>query len=119
MATTFTDGTTILYPTVVDGWDASRRARNIIHDVLGRADPDVTLRPAGLRSGKLRLVFADEADAMQASNMHAQAATFQLVSTDRDHINMTYVATDEVRLTLDDATRDAWVVEVGYQEVSS
>lgn len=118
MSTTISDGDTTLHPTVVDGWEASREGQNIVHPILGRANPDVTIRPAMLRNGTLRLVFPLEADAAEAVDLHGDASTLTLASTDRDYLDMTYVVAGRVRLILDDTTRDVWVVEVDYQEVS-
>lgn len=118
MSTSVTDGTTTLYPDVVDGWEASRQSQNIVHQILGRANPDVTIRPPMLRTGTLRMVFGAEADAAEAVSVHAAADTCSLVSTDRDEIDMTYVTSGRIGISLDDATRDVWVVEIDYQEVS-
>lgn len=119
MTTTITAGETVITPTLVLGWETESESRNIIHDILGSPNPDITHRPAGLRAGTLRLLFAEEEDAAEAFTLHRTVTLFQLVSTDRDELDMDYVTNGRIRVLLDDETRDMWVVEVDYREVSS
>lgn len=118
MTTTITDGTTIITPTVVDGYRAVRPIRNIIHEIPGRAEPDVTLRPPLLRQGTLRLLFTTEEDAHGAAELHnTSTATFTLASTDLTTIGMTYVpASGEIRVGKESGY---WSVEIPYQEIGS
>jgi len=106
-------------PEVIDGFESSRRVGNIMHNVLGVEDVDVTYRPAKLRTGTLRMVFASEADALEAELLHANGTEFDIASTERDAIVMSYAVSGDITLTLDDATRDVWVLSVTFQEVAS
>lgn len=118
MATTISDGTDTLTVTVMDGYSATRRGRNAVHSILGSNAPAVSLRAAGLRSGKHRLMFTSQSVAEDAVAMLGTAAEITLADTDRANVGMTLVvpADGEISLTLDDATRDLWIVEFDYQE---
>lgn len=143
MSTFVSNGVTTFTPTVVDGYDADRESGNVLHPILGSANFDVTVRPARLRSGTLRMVFASavtlpgfvvdedgyivessasvtdaEADSLACANAHAAGTLFTLSSSERASIVMQYVPSGRVRRTLDDATRDIWIVEIDFQEVS-
>lgn len=113
-----THGATTIAPDIIDGFDSRRDSANIVHEILGRSNPDITFRPAGLRTGTLTLVFASETESAAAENVHVSGTVFTIVSTDRATIQMTYVVQGEISRKLDAETRDAWVVEIGYQEVT-
>lgn len=120
MSTVITHASGTITPTVVLGYESEREARTIVHSILGRANPDVTLRPAGLRTGTLTLGFEGataEADSLEAENVHAAVGSFAVVSTDRDTIEMPYVVSGRITRALDDQTRDAWTVAIDFQEV--
>jgi len=103
-------------PVLVLGYETSRRSQNIYHDVLGGGQ-DVTLRPAALRTGTLRLLFADEDSARDAVAMHAKAALFYFEDPDRRIATMYYAIDGDVRLALHEQ-RELWTVDVAYREVN-
>ena len=107
-----------IVPDIVDGYEAGRESGTVVHPIAGRESPDATLAPARLRAGVLRLVFGDEVAAKAAVDAHALPVAFTFTSTDAPTVGMYYVVIDDVRPALDDATRDAWVVEVPFQEVA-
>lgn len=108
----------VINPTEIDGYEPSIPVRNIVHTILGRSDPDVTFRPAGLRTGTLSLVFELEADAWAAVAALRVPQVLTLTDADVAVVNMSFVvAPGELRPTLDDATRSVWIVEVPFQEV--
>jgi hypothetical protein len=120
MVDTITIGASTFTPTIVDGYASSREARTIVHPVLGVAAPDVTIRPALLRNGTMRYLFRVEADAVACENAHATATgSASFTSDDRPTLNMTYVvAGGPVGRTLHDETRDMWILEIPFQEIS-
>lgn len=119
MASTITHTTGTLTPAVVDGWRMSREARSRVHTILGRSAPDVTLRPAGMRKGALRCVFATEATAAAAVAVFATPQVLTFTDTDRPLLAGSFVVADgDIELELDDTTRNTWVVTVPFQEVS-
>lgn len=117
MADTITDGTATVTPELIDGYRSERETGNVIH--LASDDPanlDVTLRPAGLRTGTLRLLFLTLAAALTAEDMHAGDAVLSLATPNHPGLAMTYVAAGTISVELDD-TRSVWLVEVDFQEV--
>lgn len=106
-------------PEVVNGFEASRAARSIVHTILGRADPDITLRPAGLRKGTLTLVFATGAAAASAEAALVVPRVFTLVDPDVPNVSMAFVVADgDVETSLDMDTQIVWIVRVPFQEVT-
>ncbi|RZU64609.1 hypothetical protein EV379_0912 [Microterricola gilva] len=115
---TITDGTTTITPLLVLGYEATRQGRNIIHPIIGRPDPDVTLAPAALRTGTLSLLFKDEPTAAGCMTMHAAAAVFTVDRDDLPGASMRYVVAGRIGVTLDPATLLRCVVTVDFQEVA-
>lgn len=126
MADLIVTGSTVIAPTLILGYESSRPGGAIVHPIIGRPDPDVTLRPAGRRTGTLELLFAgeelaaNEAAAAAAEAAHATPAVFTLTSTDRPSLAMSYVvpATGRIARQLDAATRNAWTVRIDFHEVA-
>lgn len=118
MSTTITVDTTVITPTLVEGYEVTRTSQNVVHTILGKPDPDVSLRPAGMRSGTLELLFNTEADAWTAHDALCSGEVCALASTDLGGIDMAFVVTEDATITLDDDTRKVWHVEFGFQEVA-
>lgn len=137
------DGTAI-YPTVVDGFESTRQSQNLVRTILGREDPSVAFRPATLRSGTLRLVFASASDggdglviidgivqslstpaqdgesaSAQAESLHASGRKFVLTDTSRASVEMAYVVQQggQIARSLDSLTRRVWTLTIDFQEV--
>jgi len=122
MNATITGGSAVIAPTIVLGISDETPAGNVIHEILGRRDPDVTLRAPGRRKGVLELGFSgadSEAKSHAARNILLLAGLLTLVAPERTTFNgMTFVVTDNVARVLDPETRNAWTLTVPYQEVS-
>lgn len=122
MSATITRGAATITPTAVTQYASDREAQNRVHVILGRPDPDVTLRPAQSRTGTLMLTFASvtaAADSKTAEDLHAASeGVFVLVSADVPTINMSYVPTGRVSRALD-PTLKAWTLSIPFQEVIS
>lgn len=118
MTVTITCGAASASPELVLGYKSTRKARNLIHDIIDRDDPDVTLKPAGLRTGKLELFCLDLAAALAMEALHASEGVCALEDTDLSSLNMSYVASGDITVELDGQTRTRWVVSVEYQEVT-
>lgn len=115
MSTTITWGTQAVYPEMVTGYESARESGNVLHKVIGRADPDVTLRAAGLRTGSLEIWCSTHQVALDVEAMHAQAGVFHLTDTAFPGLGMHYVTSGRVELR-QDGTR--WLVRVEYAEVA-
>lgn len=103
-------------PTLVLGYDTERVGQNIVHRLIG-GEIAVVMYPATPRSGTLRLFYPDRTAAFASLNLHARATTFTITDTAMSQVAMTYVVDGAVTATLDEETRDAWVVSVAYQEI--
>lgn len=116
MATTITYSSGTITPDLITGYDITRASRNVLHNIVNRADPDVTLNAAGLRSGTLSLIFGSKAAAFECSNAHGLATTFTITDDDVPEMNMKYVVSGNISLHLDDS-RAAWTVTLDVVEV--
>jgi len=116
MSVTITHSAGVIEPLAVSGYASTRRSNNIIHTIPGNSIPDVTLRPASLRTGTLTLVFGDEVTAAEAEHTHAIGGVFTLTSSARTTVSMAYVLSGD--LTRELAPSGQWNVTVGYQEVA-
>lgn len=115
--TTISNGSTTITPSLVLGYTARRATRNVVHQVIGRPDPDVTLREAASRTGTLRLLFTTETAAHDAVEALASADVWALSEDDLTTIDMRFVASGEIEKALDDRTRTIWTVTADYTEV--
>lgn len=118
MAELFTQGSDTYTPDAVEVFMTERESRNIVHNVIGRANPDITLRPAGLRTGTLSVVFRDELDALAFDDAHAVGAVFTYDSGSRPTLSMTYVPVGRLTRELDPSSLAFWRVTFDFQEVS-
>lgn len=118
MSTIITHNTGTIAPAVVEGFEAVQSARSIVHTILGRPDPDITYRPAGLRTGTLTLVFASGADAASARAILVVPQVFTISDPDVPEVTMPFVvAGGDISSSLADS-RKSWIVTVPYQEVT-
>lgn len=121
VSTIITHNTGVITPEVVNGYDAAREARTIVHTILGRPDPDITLRPAGLRSGTLTLVFATGAAAASAEAALLFPQVLVLSDPDVPQVAMSFVVGPEGQAStrsLDLDTQTVWLLELPFQEVT-
>jgi hypothetical protein len=102
-------------PLLVSGWNTTRAARAVVHDVLGRPDPEVTYRPAATRSGTLTFMFESLADAQRCESMHASGVV--LTIADALTGTMRYVVSGDVILNAENDRGSAWSVTVSFREV--
>jgi hypothetical protein len=112
-------GATIINPILATGYESRRPARNIVHEIFDTTSVDVTLRPAGLRTGTLELLFADEASSKAAEDAIAAAGVMTFGDTDVTTVDMSFIvpAGGDITRTLHDS-RTAWLVTFGYHEVT-
>lgn len=122
MSAQITGGAAPIYPSIVLGFESERDGGSLVHQILGNSNPDVTLRPAQLRSGTLKLTFlsdSSEEDSRTSELTLSQGTVFTLLETDRSSVGMQFVVSGKIRRALDAETRDDWTVEVDYTEVAS
>lgn len=119
MTSTITHALGTIVPTVVNGYTATRTAETVVHRIINRSEPDVTFRPAGLRTGSLRCVFATESEAKAAYGVLSDPQVFALADDDVPTVDMSFVVADgDIEISLDPDTRRVWVVTVPFVEVN-
>lgn len=122
MATIITTGAAAITPTIVLGFDTDCESQNNVHPIIGRPIPDVTLRPATSRTGRITLGFhgpTSETDSADAETLLRTPAVFTVVSDDRATLAMSFVVYGRIERRLDDESRDAWTVAVEFREVGA
>jgi hypothetical protein len=98
-------------------YEYGNESRNVIHDLIGGGIV-VSLVAPRPRSGSFDLLFADNAAAVAAAQLHREETTFTLTWPDLPTGAMTYVTSDSVSVRKDPVTLKRWIVTVGYQEVT-
>ncbi|WP_341935512.1 hypothetical protein MRBLWO14_001164 [Microbacterium sp. LWO14-1.2] len=120
MATTITHGGGAIVPALVDGFEAESETRTRVHRIIGRPDPDITLRPLDLRSGVLTLLFATGAAAASAESALRVPQVLTLSDPEVPQVAMSFVVAEgRMRTRLDPDSRSAWLLEVPFCEVGS
>lgn len=112
-------GVTPVTPRLIVGWETSREARTVVHDLLYSAVPVVTQRPLAPRRGTLKYLFGTASEAAACYTMHLAPAVFKLeleVSDTTDTLRYV-VASGDLALRLDHETALVTIVEVPYREV--
>jgi hypothetical protein len=100
------------------GYEWARTARNNVHAILDDPRPVITLRPAGLRKGTLKLFFRTKQAALDAEAAHALADVFTILDPAHTDLSMRYVVVNDIHVTQDTGTMRPWIVEVPFQEVA-
>lgn len=123
MTLTITAGSNTITPTLMLMLSEESSGGNIVTTIPGRESPDVTLRPASLRSGTIELGFSgagSDAASAAALNVLRTPAVFTVAGADRATLNMTFVVQQDgrIRREIERETRDAWTISVDYQEIA-
>jgi len=119
MGTTITHSAGVITPELVDGYEATREVRTVVHDIINRTNPDVTFRAPGPRSGSLRCLFPVQADAIAAYGVLSTPQVFTLTDPDVPAVGMSFiVAGGDLTIALDDNTRGVWWVTAPFVEVA-
>jgi hypothetical protein len=119
MGTTITaqDGTTdTMSPLGVVAWAPATESGNIVHHLI---DGTIAVSIVGEapRSGELRMIFDDDADADAARTFLSRRTSFALADTDRPSIDMEFIRQGQMSTVINDEARQVWEFSVGFQEV--
>ena len=116
--TTISDGTTTYTPTVVSGYQADQKSRNVLHTVFGVAAQAVTLRASSMRSGQLTAVMPTFASAVLLQTLLTTAAKFIIADSGFSLVGMNFVIPPDGSVSLQPSeSYVAWLVAFDYQEV--
>ncbi len=115
---TATNGAGSTSPLAVAGYDASRRSRNVIHDLLDGSIGVSFIAPRP-RSNDLVLVYTDRAEAFAAYALLALETSYTYTNDDLPEVGMNFVLDGSLDIEAEpiDETQTVWYVRVGYQEV--
>lgn len=122
MGTVIVSGADVIAPTMLLEQSSDRAAQTIVHPIIGASTPDVTLRAAAARSGRLLLGWqgeGSEGDSRAAERLLGEARVFSVVSDERETLALSFVVVGNITRALEDQSRDAWTVAVDYQEVAA
>lgn len=119
MPTTITHTTGAVTPVAVEGYRARRASNTVIGDVINRANPEVTLRKFGLRTGSFRLLFDNQADALDADAVLSIEQVLSISDPDVAALSMSFVIPegDGLEVEQDRDNANLWWVTVGFQEI--
>jgi len=118
MTATISDGATNFEPLMVVGWESTREAGNVIHDIINRPDDDVTYRPARYRSGTLTVLCATLEDAITLEALVSQPKKLTLTEDTRPALNMAFVVEGDITVTLEEETREEATVAIEFRQVA-
>lgn len=116
MTVTLSTGLVSVNPELALPYEFEYSQTTIVHEVPGRPFPDVTLRPAGPRSGTLQLLFIGHSAALAAAALHLDGDVLTLEDTTTPAMDMSYVAVDRTRLVQQESVHP-WMLLVPFQEV--
>lgn len=104
---------------LMDGYQAARESRHIVHDLLGTGTTAVVIRPPAKRAGTLRILVATSSAAHTIARNIAEADNrVRLIDPDLPDLDMYFIPAGPVGVELDDTTRTHWWVTVAYREVT-
>lgn len=108
---------TTIEPTALLEYETEVASNNIIHNIIGKADPDVSLAADATRMGTLHLFFDTKADAWAAFDALRDLSVWTLNDTDHPEIDMDFTRRERMKIRLDSVSRRRWIVEMDYQEI--
>ena len=114
---TISAGTLTFSPELVTAWETSQESRNVIHVIIGRADPDVTLKPASSRTGTLEMLFLTASAANTARGILGAGAVFTISDSETWLDGFNFVMSGTISAALEDTTRNLWTVNADFTEV--
>ena len=114
---TITSGVLSFTPTLITGWQTSQESRNVVHNIIGRTDPDVTILKAATRNGTLEMLFTSATGAETARGILANGAVFTITDSEFWLDGFDFVITGNLTAALEDTTRDLWTVSCDFVEV--
>lgn len=114
---TIGNGTTTETPLLVKPYESSRESRNITHSILSTNVKAVSLRPAGLRTGRLEALTASRADAAALEAVLAGATLLTYTDSDTS-LSMTFILDGVADVKQDTEVLARWWVTFDFTEVT-
>lgn len=108
---------TTIEPVMLLEYEAEVASNNIVHNIIGKGDPDVSLADDSTKLGTLHLFFDTKADAWAAFNALRDTSVWTLNDTDHPELDMDFTRRERMKIRLDSVSRRRWIVEMDYQEI--
>jgi hypothetical protein len=109
---------------VITHYTDTHQGQSVVHQVVGRSDPVVVLRPGGSRAGTFTLICPSLASAQEVSGILAQPQVFLLRQSDQNNLDL-YFITEAVTTTHGDydwtqtpQPERRWYLDVAFIEVA-
>lgn len=115
--TTISSGTLTFTPELVTAWQVTQDSRNVLHTIIGKTDPDVTLKPSSTRSGTLEMLFTSASLANTARGILANGTIFTISDSETWLNGFDFVMSGAITSALEDETRRLWTITADFTEV--
>lgn len=117
MTTLILNNESLIEPLMLLQYEAETESNNIVHRVIGKGEPDVSLAEDTTRMGTLHLFFETKADAWEAFALLRDISVWTLSDTDHEELNMDFTRQGRMKIRLDSVSRRRWIIEMDYQEI--
>jgi hypothetical protein len=114
---TISSGILTFSPVLITAWSVSQESRNVVHTIIGRNDPDITLKPATTRTGTLELLFSSASAANTARGILANGTVFTITDSETWLNGLDFVMSGNISTALEDETRKMWTIQADFTEV--
>lgn len=103
---------------MITNYEANRTGMSSVHQIIGRPEPVVILRPLTMRRGTIAFWFVDAESAMEVENLANMSKVMVLVVPEYPHMDMSFIA-ESTSLIPDPEEADSrrWIVTMQYVEV--
>ena len=97
--------------------ESSRATKNIVHEIIGRTDTDVTFAGTALRTGSITMLFATPALALTAQTFLAAPGVFTLADSELPGNNMRFVISGSLSPERYTDESNLWTLSAEFNEV--
>lgn len=108
------NGSTV--PLMLIQFAGARTAQHVIHEILGRSDPDVTFMPTQTRAGTLTFLYESLDAVAAARDLLALPGPVTLTQADMPALSMTFVVTGDLEVAPDQQDPYLWTIAVPFRE---
>lgn len=117
MTTLIFNNEALIQPVMLLEYETETESNNVLHRIIGKGEPDVSLADDTTKMGTLHLFFDTKADAWEAFTLLRDTSIWTLSDTDHEEINMDFARQARMKLRLDSVSRRRWIIEMDYQEI--
>lgn len=103
-------------PLMLIQFAGARTAQHIVHEILGRSDPDVTFMPTQTRAGTLTFLYESLDAVAAARDLLALPGPVTLTQTDMPALSMTFVVVGDLEVAPDQQDPYLWTIAVPFRE---